>query len=136
MRTARLSTVSLLLGLIAYPVAAQWNPASFAGEDTLEFFTVNDAGEEHWATVWFVLIDGDAYVRLGARAERRIDENVHKPVVKVRIAGRVFDGIVVEEVPKRNAEVAEAMADKYWTAMFMPYMPERFTGRLVKKTSE
>ena len=130
MRTARLSTVSLLLGLIAYPVAAQWNPASFAGEDTLEFFTVNDAGEEHWATVWFVLDSGDVYLRLGARAEGRIRGNIHRPTVKVRVGGRVYDNVLAEEAPDKIATVAELMGEKYWTAMFMKYMPDRYTVRL------
>ncbi len=139
--TNRMCGAALLLtltSLTASPIAAAdgWNPTEFAGEDTLEFLTVNADGKEHWATVWFVLIDGDAYVRLGGRAERRIEENVHEPVVKIRIAERVFDGIVVEELPGRNTEVAEAMADKYWTAFLMPHMPERFTGRLMQEAPE
>lgn len=116
--------------------AATWNPADFAGESTLEFYTVNEAGEAHWATVWFVLVDGDVYVRLGERAQRRIEENIHQPVVKVRVAGRELDHVVVERVLGRNDEIAEAMADKYWTALFMPYMPERYTARLVPGAPE
>lgn len=128
---------SLLPGIavLAFATAAAsaetWNPADFAGESTLEFHTMNDAGEAHWATVWFVLVEGDVYVRLGERAQRRIEESVHHPVVKVRVAGRTFDHVVVERVSGRNDEIAEAMADKYWTALFMPYMPERYTARLV-----
>ncbi len=133
---------SFLLGLAMHAFAAiaasgaTWNPADFASESTLEFFTINEAGEAHWATVWFVLVDGDVYVRLGERAQRRIEENIHQPVVKVRVAGREFDHVVVERVLGRNDEIAEAMADKYWTALFMPYMPERYTARLVAGAPE
>jgi hypothetical protein len=124
--------------VFALPVAsiAEWAPEAFAEEDVLEFFSVNEAGEEHWATVWFVVIDGDAYVRLGGRAERRMTENVNAPIVKVRIADEVFDDITAEEAPDMVSEVVELMREKYWSAMFMGWMPERYTARLTRKPAE
>lgn len=110
--------------------ATPWNPAAFAEEDTLEFFTVNAEGEEHWATVWFVLIDGEPYIRLGARAQERITQNINRPIVRIRVGGQTYEDIRVEEVPERNDDVAIAMGDKYWSAGLMRYMPERYTGRL------
>jgi hypothetical protein len=130
---------TLVAGLLcACPVwsSAEWNPAAFAEEAVLEFFTVNKAGEEHWATVWFVVIDGDAYIRLGGRAERRITENINKPVVKVRVADQVFDGITAEDAPEKVSEVADRMHDKYWSAMFIRFMPDRYTVRLTRKRAD
>lgn len=116
--------------------AAEWVPEAVENEDVLEFFTVNEAGEEHWAMVWFVVIDGDAYVRLGGRAERRMTENVNAPIVKVRIGDEVFDGITVEETPDEVSKVVDLMRDKYWSAMFMGLMPERYTARLTRTPAE
>jgi len=123
-------TSAFMPGAVGLALAADWNPAAFAEEDTLEFFTVNAEGEEHWATVWFVLIDGEPYIRLGARAQERITQNINRPIVRIRVGGQTYEDIRVEEVPERNDEVAIAMGDKYWSAGLMRYMPERYTGRL------
>lgn len=109
---------------------ARWDAAALADEETLEFFTVNEEGDEHWATVWFVDIDGDLYIRLGGRAESRIRENVHQPYVTVRIGGQVYEKVRAEEAPDRVAEVVDLMHDKYWSAVFIKMMPDRFTVRL------
>lgn len=115
---------------LAYPSWAEWDVDSFTDEDTLAFFTVNAQGEEHWATVWFVELDGDVYIRLGGRAEKRIAENVNTPYVKMRVGGKEFDEVLVEEAPDREQDVAVGMGDKYLTAYFMKWMPDRYTARL------
>ena len=93
-------TSAFMPGAVGLALAADWNPAAFAEEDTLEFFTVNAEGEEHWATVWFVLIDGEPYIRLGARAQERITENINRPIVRIRVGGQTYEDIRVEEVPE------------------------------------
>lgn len=114
----------------AWASGEAWDTATLADEDTLEFFTVNGDGEEHWATVWFVDIDGDLYIRLGDRAESRIRENVHQPHVNVRVGDRVYEKVVAEEAPDKVGEVVDLMQDKYWSAVFIKMMPDRFTVRL------
>ena len=113
-----------------------WDAAALADEETLEFFTVNENGEEHWATVWFVDIDGDLYIRLGGRAESRIRENVHQPYVKVRIGDQVYERVVAEESPDKVGQVVDLMHDKYWSAIFIKMMPDRFTVRLSQPHEE
>lgn len=128
---ARAMLVSLAIALAPGPAYGEdWNPRSFSEEELLEFYTVNEAGEEHWAKVWFVLLEGEVYVRLGSRAEARIVENANAPIVKVRVAGRTYDRIVAEETPDKVGPVLDLMKDKYWSAMFMGMMPDRFTVRL------
>lgn len=114
----------------ACPSSAEWDLEAFTDADTLQFFTVNTQDEEHWATVWFVELDGDVYIRLGERAEKRITENVNTPYVKMRVGGKEFDGVLVEEAPDREQDVAVGMGDKYLTAYFMKWMPDRYTAKL------
>lgn len=115
--------------------AADWNPATFREESVLEFFTVNRDGEEHWATVWFVELQGEVFVRLGERAATRIRENVNEPIVSVRIGDQRFDRMVAEEVRERAGDVVAGMQQKYWSARFSSWFsstaPEdRLTLRL------
>lgn len=117
--------------LFASPAWAAWDVSSFADEDTLQFFTVNSEGEEHWATVWFIELDGEVYIRLGGRAEKRIAGNVNKPHVKVRIGDEEFAQVLVEETPSKIQDVAVAMGEKYLTAYFMKWMPDRYTAKLI-----
>jgi hypothetical protein len=124
-----IATFILAIGL-ACPSWAEWDVNAFTDEDTLEFFTVDAQGEEHWATVWFVELDGDVYIRLGGRAEKRITENVNTPQVKIRVGGETFDEVLVEETPDREQDVAVGMGDKYLTAYFMKWMPDRYTAKL------
>jgi hypothetical protein len=93
---------------------ADWNPAAWTGENTIDLRTTNPGEEPHWSPVWLVVIDGKLYVRLGSRAAGRFDRNTTKPVMGVRIAGKQFDrvhGIIANDM---KAQVEKAMADKYW----------------------
>lgn len=110
--------------------AADWNPEAFVSEDTLEFLTVV-GGDEHWSTVWLVVLDGQVYVRLGSRAAARFDGNATKPVVKVRIAGQQFDAVAGQSAPEMAGAVSAAMADKYTTDIFVRWMDHPLTLRLV-----
>jgi len=119
------------LALSASTVRAEWNPAAFSSQDTLEFLTTAPGEAEHWSTVWLVVIDGQVYIRLGTRAAGRMDTNTTKPIVKVRIAGQVYDRITAEPAPDHAAAVANAMHDKYWSDVFVRYFNHPLTMRLV-----
>jgi hypothetical protein len=71
------------------------------------------------------------YIRLGSRAAGRMESNVIKPIVKVRIAGQVFDHVTAEPAPAAAAAVAAAMHDKYWSDVFVRYFDHPLTMRLV-----
>jgi hypothetical protein len=114
--------------------AAEWDPAKFASEDVLEFRSVNTDGEEHWSKVWLVIVDGDVYIRLGNRAAGRIEENVEAPYVGIRIAGDQFDGVLTEPKPEMAERVAEAMAAKYTTDIFVSWVEHPLTLKLIEKS--
>lgn len=122
----------MLLGArVALAGTVGWDPRAFARESTLELRTV-DAGEgEHWFPVWLVVIDDEVYVRLGSRAARRIEGNPTAPAVGLRVAGRQFDRVRAETAPDRVAQVAEAMAHKYWSDLLIRFFPHPLTLRLV-----
>jgi hypothetical protein len=56
-------------------LAADWDARVFRDDATLEFKTVSPAGDEHWSTMWLVVIDGEVYVNLGTRAAERLRTN-------------------------------------------------------------
>jgi hypothetical protein len=126
----RLSAVIVSLLLFAAPALASWDPQSFAGEDTLEFLTVGPQEGDHWSTVWLVVIDGQVYIRLGSRAAGRMEANTTKPLVKVRVAGQQFDRVTAEAVPDMAGTVAKAMADKYFSDVFVRHFDHPLTMRL------
>ena len=81
---------------------------------TLEFLTVAPEEGEHWSTVWFVVIDGAIYLRLGPRAAGRIDKNTTAPRLRMRIGKETY-AMRYEKTPAKAAAVANAMATKYWS---------------------
>jgi hypothetical protein len=109
--------------------AAGWDPQAFSAQDTLQFLTV-EHGDEHWSTVWLVVIDGQVYLRLGSRAAGRMERNATAPYVKVRIAGQTFDTVRVDPVPDMAPAVASAMAEKYWSDVFIRHVNHPLTVRL------
>ncbi|MEW6269300.1 MAG: hypothetical protein AB1689_08405 [Thermodesulfobacteriota bacterium] len=131
----RLAASCLILALFVAPAsqaddAAGWDPTAWRDEDTIELRTTAPGGEPHWFKVWLVVLDGQLYVRLGSRAARRFEENASRPSVAVRIAGREFPAVVGTPVPDMAERVAAAMADKYWTDVFVRYMDHPLTLRL------
>ncbi len=124
---------SFLLGLVLLSVStvrAQWTPDSYANEQTLELLTVGPKEGEHWFKVWLVVLDGDIYVRLGSRAAKRIEANSTAPLVRVRIAGQEFARVLAEPAPQMATRVAEAMAEKYWSDLFVRHLDHPLTMRL------
>jgi hypothetical protein len=120
-RIANLAVLSLVLSVaFAATVSAddktgpRWDPAVFRQASTIKIMTTEPDVGEHWSNLWVVVIDGQSYVRLGERAYARIRKNTTSPYVKLKVAGKEFDQVKVEEMPDMKEKVATAMADKYW----------------------
>lgn len=113
MRTILAATALAVLAVSAV-LATDWTPTAWVDEGTVELRTTDPGAEPHWFPVWFVVIDGQLYVRLGSRAAGRFDRNVSKPVLGVRIAGTTFERVNAVEAPEMTPRVTTAMADKYW----------------------
>jgi hypothetical protein len=130
----RLLLATILMGGItgcARQVAVpQWDAKAFRELDTLEFQTVGPTEGPHWSTVWLVVLNDEVYVRLGSRASARMQENTTTPFVNVRIGGREYQRVRAEEDAGKTAQVADAMAAKYWTDVFVRYVPHPLTMRL------
>src|SRR5271155_4699328 len=114
-------SLAALFLIAAAAVPSGWTPELFRDANTLEFYTTNASGEGHWSRVWVVVVDGAPYLRLGTRAAERINGNVDAPYVKIRVDEQVFDRVVAQSVPDMADKVAAAMADKYWTDIFIRY---------------
>jgi hypothetical protein len=108
---------SLVIALFA-AAAAGWSPAAIADRGTVEFLTVGPDEGEHWSTVWFVVIDGTMYFRLGPRAAGRIEKNTTAPRVKLRTSETDVHSMRYEQAPEMADRIAAAMAEKYWTDVF------------------
>ncbi|HZR81283.1 MAG TPA: hypothetical protein VFD92_09335 [Candidatus Binatia bacterium] len=110
--------------------AATWDPQGWADQDTLELRTdVPDEGP-YWFKVWLVVIDGQVYVRLGNRAAGRVQKSRTAPEVGVRVAGQEFERVRGVPVPDMADRVAAAMADKYWSDVFVRHFSHPLTLRL------
>lgn len=130
-----LAALSVTTAVAGAAHAAEWNAGAWQEESTLEFRTT-EAGNEKWSTVWFVVIDGDVYIRLGSRASARIANNQTAPLVGIRIAGNQFDAVRAEAVPDKAGAVDAAMADKYWSDVLARSFSHPLTMRLVAETSK
>lgn len=113
--------------------AAEWTPANWAAEETLQFVTDCPDEGEHWSYVWLVVLDGDVWVRLGSKAGGRVDCSKTKPMTSVKIAGQDFSNVEMVTVPEMTDRVAAAMADKYMSDIFVRYMSHPYTMKLVPK---
>jgi hypothetical protein len=128
----RLIVAILLVSLRSLPaIAAEWTPQSYAKEETLEIRTTESADGAYWFPVWLVVLDNHVYVRLGTRAAERMRKNTTAPHIGVKIAGREFDHVRAEEAPEMTKAVANAMAEKYWSDVFIRWFPHPLTLRLV-----
>lgn len=134
------TTMSVLLAIASVAVVAcagaasptidHWDPAAFHDLPTLEFKTVGADEGEHWSTVWLAVIDGQVYVRLGARAAARMRGNTTAPIVAVRIGGHEYPRVRAEEAAAMAPPVAAAMGDKYWSDVLIRHFPHELTMRL------
>lgn len=99
--------VSWWLWIAVAVAAVQWNPAGIADHGTIEFLTVAPDEGEHWSTVWFVVIDGNIYLRLGPRAAARIEKNSTAPRLKLRVSGK--------EVPQKLPALHRAIGSSSYS---------------------
>ncbi|MGH7962965.1 MAG: hypothetical protein ACRERD_14230 [Candidatus Binatia bacterium] len=121
----------LLVWLTASAVAAQEQGWGLLGDEaTLQVLTVDHTGREHWSTFWWVVVDGQLYLRLGRQGAARIEGNRNKPFVSVKIGGQRFDDVRVVAAPEKTEAVAEAMAKKYRLDLLIRYFPHPLTARL------
>jgi hypothetical protein len=104
-----------MLSLLLLQAGPQWDPASLGNQSTIELLTVGSEEGEHWSKVWFVMIDGVLYVRLGPRAAGRIERNTTAPRLQVRVPGEEAQPMRYEKAPEKAATVATAMREKYWS---------------------
>jgi hypothetical protein len=125
-----LVAVGVLMGPARPAQAGTWNPRAYADENTIELGVVRD-GQPHWFKVWIVVIDDQAYVRLGSASVAKIEANETKPVLKVRVGGQEFDRIKGAPAPEMAERVAQAMAGKYWSDLLVHLVSHPLTLRLV-----
>jgi hypothetical protein len=126
-----LAALSAVLLISAGELPSGWTLDLFRDAQTLEFYTSNAAGEGHWSTVWVVVIDGAPYLRLGTRSASRINGNANSPYVKIRVGGQEFDRVIAQSAPDMADKVGAAMADKYWSDIFIRYARHVLIIRLV-----
>lgn len=129
-----LAVIAAIL-LVSTTHAAEWDPAAFAKENTLELRTAASGEGEHWSPVWLVVVDDQVYVRLGSRAAERIETNTAKPYVGVRLAGQQFDRVKGEAAPDKAGAVGAAMGEKYWSDVLIRHFSHPLTLRLVPEQS-
>lgn len=132
-RAALLALLPLLAACGAGPGAratpADWAPPAWAEESTVTLGTASPGGDaRHWFPVWLAVVDRDLYVRLGARAAKRVEEN--GPVLGVRIAGKEFDRVRWESVPDLAPRVAAVIHEKYWSDVLIRHANHPLTLRL------
>jgi hypothetical protein len=141
MNIHRIANLAVLLLVLSIAFAATagtddkavpgWDPAVFRQASTIKIMTTEPDVGEHWSNLWVVVIDGQPYVRLGERAYARIRKNTTNPYVKLKVAGKEFDHVKVEEMPDMKEKVATAMADKYWMDILVRHESHPMVARLV-----
>lgn len=124
------SALAVTAAAAADPQQPAWTPTAWQEESTVELRTQAPGEETHWFKVWFVVLDGQLYVRLGSRAAKRFENNTTRPVIAVRIAGQEFPRVTGVAVPELADQVAAAMADKHWSDVFVRWMDHPLTLRL------
>jgi hypothetical protein len=122
-----------LLSSATFATAAEWTPANWAADDTLQFRTDCPDEGEHWSYVWLVVLDGDVWVRLGSKAAARVDCSKTRPLASVKIGGEEFASVEMVAVPEMTDRVAGAMGEKYMSDIFVRYMNHPYTMKLVPK---
>ncbi len=130
-RLAMVLCSSLLFGATsAIADGPRWTPEEWEDGSTLQIQTVDAAHEEHWSTVWYVVLSGDVYVRLGTEAAEQIEQNIKSPYVKVRINGLTFKDVRADPANDMVGTVSEEMAYKYPLDVLFRYLPHPLTVRL------
>jgi len=129
------TVLAAMLFVTSANAATGWDLSIFQKESTLQFYTINASGEEHWSTVWVVVIDGAPYVRLGSASTDRINGNTKTPYVNIKIAGQEFDHVMAQSTPEMRDKVMAAMREKYWMDFTVRYSNHPLIMRLVPPAS-
>lgn len=116
--------------------ARVWQPGAWKDVSTLSIRTQAEGERPHWFKVWLVVIDGDLYVRLGKRAASRVRENSTGKIVAVRVGGVEFPAVRLVPAPEMTRRVADAMAEKYWTDIFVRHFAHPLVAVLVPVEEE
>ncbi len=127
------SVVALLTTHTSGRAADEWTPADWVEEETIELGTTEPGEELYVFPVWLVVIEGDVYVRLGSRATERFEESTTKPDMTAKIAGKEFPKVEGIPAPNKAEQVETLMGDKYWSDIFIRFMPHPLTLRLEPK---
>ena len=122
------AVLAAAIGLAAEPPG--WTPPAWKDANTVELRTQAAGEGEHWFPVWLVVLDDQAYVRLGSRAVSRIEKNTTAPYLGVRIQGQQFDRVKGVPAPEQTERVAKGMGEKYWSDVFVRYFDHPLTLRL------
>jgi hypothetical protein len=137
------SLLGIIVGLFACTAVARgdvpasaWDPDRWREEDTVELRTTAPGEKPHWFKVWLVVLDGQLYVRLGGRAAGRFEGNTTRPEIGVRIAGLEFERVTGTSAPDMVGPVADAMADKYWSDVFVRFVSHPLTLRLAPASDQ
>ena len=131
----QLSTVAFVFAVTAVSLAAAaepagWTPPAWKDANTVELRTQTAGEAGHWFRVWIVVLDDQAYVRLGSRAASRIEKNTTSPYLGIRIQGQQFDRVKGVPAPAQAERVAKAMGEKYWSDVFVRWFNHPLTLRL------
>ena len=134
---ARMIATGTLLGMLGcasqapLPAGSAWTPAAWKTEETVALRSNCPNEGEYWFPVWLVVLDDQLYVRLGSKASARLKCTASMPMLGVRIAGQQFDQVRSTESPELAEKVGAAMADKYWSDIFVRSASHPLTLRLV-----
>ncbi len=145
MRVHRIDGVAVVVGAFCLALAATaraadsavpgWEPATFHDAGVIQIMTTEPEVGEHWSKLWVVVIDGQAFVRLGDRSYGRVQRNTTKPYVKLKVGEQEFDQVKLEEMPDMKDKVAAAMADKYFMDKLIRYESHPMVARLVPEAA-
>jgi hypothetical protein len=122
--------LALTVGARGHAADSRWSPNEWVEQETLNLCTSVPEEGGYCFPVWLVVLDGNVYIRLGNKAAERMQKNTTAPYLPVEIADLRFDRVRAVETPDYVDRVAEAMADKYWTDLFIRFFPHPLTMRL------
>ncbi len=129
-RLAHIAVLFACCVLAPNALHAGWTPEEWEDGSTLRFSTIGEDGGTRWSTVWYVVLYGDVYVRLGTAAAQRIETNAKNPYIGVEIGSQHFRDVRADPAPGMAGTVADAMADKYTLDLLFRHMPHPLTARL------
>ncbi len=86
----------MLASLSCFALGAQAQDGEAVTDaSTREVLTVDQNAQEHWSTLWLVVMNGQLYLRLGTHGAARVEGNAKKPFVSIKSAEHRFDNVRV-----------------------------------------